>query len=83
MLRVIADTDGISYTTDTGTGNVTATTAYEYENGTPVRLSLTFDKRGWLIRKVETLLDGYPELLVPAGTHASDARFLPPTIVTP
>lgn len=83
MLRVIADTDGIAYMTDAETGAVTATADHHYEDGTPVRLSLTFDRHGWLIRKVETLLDGYPELAVPAGTPASDTRYQPPTVLSP
>lgn len=78
LLTVVSDTKDITYTADDTTGTVTASIRYTRQDGTPVEYALVFDPNGWLIRETETLLDGIPEMNVPAGTPELDVIYQPP-----
>ncbi len=75
LLTVVSDTRDVTYAADDTTGTVTASIRYTRSDGTPVEYALVFDSDGWLIRETETLLDGIPEMNVPAGTPELDVIY--------
>lgn len=82
LLTVLAETDGLTLNVDDPTGAVTASAQDEYDDGTRIGYSLVFSRDGWLIRETETLIDGIPDLGVPAGTATFDTNYEPPTVAS-
>jgi hypothetical protein len=80
VLSVIAGLE-LELVEETGDGGGTFAVEYELEELGPRRLTFTLDADGYLVFEEVVLINGYPELGVPAGTADYRATYSVPFLV--